>query len=89
MATLFVHHQVADYAAWRQVYDEFQPTASGLGVTSGTVYVAADDPNDVTVMHDFLTVGAAQAFAANEALHAAIARSGVVGAPTVWVTSKV
>jgi hypothetical protein len=89
MATLFVHHTVADFGAWKQVYDGFQPTARGLGVTAGTVYVSADDPNDVTVIHEFATVDAAQAFAANEQLHAAIARAGVLGAPSIWITNKV
>ncbi len=89
MATLFVHHQVADFPAWKQVYDAFQPTARGLGVSAGLVYVSADDPNDVTVIHEFATVEAATAFAANEQLHAAMARSGVVGAPNVWITNKV
>jgi len=32
MATLFVRHQVADYAAWRRVYDEFAPTRNALDV---------------------------------------------------------
>ncbi len=26
MATMFIRHQVADYSAWRQVYDGTAPT---------------------------------------------------------------
>jgi hypothetical protein len=88
MATMFVRHKVADFAAWKQVYDGFMPTAKGMGVTAESVYRAADDQNDVTVTHEFASVELAQAFGASDALHAAMGRAGLVGAPTVWITSK-
>ena len=84
MATLFVRHQITDFATWKAAYDGFQPTAQGMGITSGTVYVGATDPNDITVIHDFATLEAAQAFAGSDALHAAMGQAGVVGAPTIW-----
>lgn len=89
MVTLFVRHTVADYAAWRKVYDGFAPAARGAGVTAAAVYQAADNPNDITVTHDFATLAAAQAFAASPELKAAMQGAGVVGAPTVWFTHKV
>ncbi len=88
MATMFVHHKVADFAAWRQVYDGFMSTAKGMGLTAESVYQASNDPNDVTVTHEFPSVEAAQAFGASDALHAAMGSAGVVGAPTVWITNK-
>ena len=84
MATLFVRHQISDFATWKRAFDAFQPTAQGMGIRSGTVYVGATDPNDVTVIHDFATLEAAQAFAGSDALHAAMGSAGVVGAPTIW-----
>ena len=88
MATLFVRHQIADFATWKAAYDGFQPTAQGMGITSGTVYVGATDGNDVTVTHDFATLEAAQAFAASDGLHEAMGQAGVVGAPTIWFANK-
>jgi len=88
MATLFVHHKVADFDAWKQVYDGFMPTAKGMGLIAEAVYRAADDANDVTVTHEFATVEAAQAFGASDALHDAMGSAGVVGAPSVWITNK-
>ena len=61
MTTLFVRHQVADYAQWRQVYDGFAPTQKALGVQDQAVYQAIDNPNDITVRHEFATLEAAQA----------------------------
>lgn len=88
MATLFVRHQVADYAAWRRVYDALGPTQKALGVTAEAVYRAADDANDLTVTHEFATLEAAQAFVDSAELRAAMHESGVVGAPTIWFADR-
>ena len=88
MTTLFVRHQVADYAQWRQVYDGFTPTQKALGVQDQAVYQAIDDPNDVTVRHEFLTLEAAQAFGQSVELGTAMHDAGVASAPTVWFTTR-
>ena len=84
MATLFVRHQVADYAIWRRVYDAAKPTQEAAGVLAATIYRSVDNPNELTVSHDFDTLEAAHAWAASPELHAAMQSAGVVGAPTVW-----
>ena len=58
------------------------------GVTAQAVYQAADNPNDITVTHEFGSVEAAQAFAKSDELKKAMQGAGVVGAPTIWFTSK-
>jgi hypothetical protein len=88
MATLFVRHHVADYAAWRGVYDGFAPTRAKLGVQAATVYRAADDPADLTVAHEFASVDAARAFAGSAELREAMHEAGVEGAPTIWFTTR-
>jgi len=88
MTTMFVRHPVANYKAWRKVYDDFASVQKAKGVTAQAVYQAADNPNDITVTHDFATVDAAQAFA-NIDLKSAMQNAGVVGAPTIWFTNKV
>ena len=89
MATLFVRHRVADYAAWRRTFDVFAPTQKAFGVTDKAVYQAADNPNDITVTHEFATVEAAQAFAASPELKTAMHGGGVTSVPTVWFTTRV
>lgn len=88
MTTLFVRHQVEDYAKWRQVYDGFAPTQKALGVQDQAVYQAVGDPNDVTVRHEFASLEAAQAFGGSSELRAAMHDAGVAGAPTVWFTTR-
>ena len=84
---MFVRHTVTNYKAWRKVYDDFAPVQKAKGVTAQAVYQAADNPNDITVTHDFATVEAAHAFANSEELKSAMQKAGVVGAPTIWVTN--
>ena len=88
MTTLFVRHNVADYAKWRQVYDAFSPTARALGEQDDAVYQESSDPNDVTVRHEFASLEAAQAFGASPELRAAMHDAGVAGAPTIWFTER-
>lgn len=88
MTTLFVRHTVKDYAAWRKAYDSFAPQQKAAGVTAQAVYRAADNPNDVTVTHEFASAEKARAFAGKPELKEAMQKAGVVGAPTVWVTDK-
>ena len=87
-ARLFVQHKVTDYAAWRKVYDAFDSTRKKLGVTGQSVYRVADEPNNVVVIHDFSSLEKARAFAASPELKEAMEKSGVVGAPTIWFTTK-
>lgn len=83
---MYVRHDVTDYAAWRKVYDA-DTNRKHNGVTAQAVYQSADNPNDVTVTHDFKTVEAAKAFAASPDLKAAMAKAGVKGTPQIWFTT--
>ena len=88
MVRLFVRHAVADYGAWRKGYDENQAIRDENGVKADGIYVSVDDGNDLTVYHDFDSVEAAKAFAAHPDLKAAMDQLGVVGTPTIWITSE-
>ena len=83
---MFVHHEVADYATWRKSYDAFDTTRKALGVTGQAVYQTIDNPNDVTVTHDFASIEKAKSFASSPELKAAMSQGGVKSAPQVWFT---
>jgi len=59
-----------------------------MGVTGDAVYQSVDDPNDVTVWHDFETLEAAQEFASSPRLREAMAGAGVAGEPQIWFTTE-
>jgi hypothetical protein len=85
---MFVRHEVADYGVWRKSYDAFAPVQKKWGVIYEAVYQSTDDPNDVTVIHDFHSLEKAKAFAALPELKAAMEKGGVKGAPQIWYTTK-
>ena len=89
MTTLFVRHSVSDYAAWRKLYDSFAPVQKAHGVTAQAVYQATDDPNHVTVTHEFASLDDAKNFIGQPELKTAMQKGGVVGAPTIWFADKV
>jgi Zn-dependent oligopeptidase len=89
MATMFVRHTVSDYKAWRKIYDDVAPLQKAGGAMAQAVYQAADNPNDITVTHEFGSVEAAHAFVKSDELKQAMQRAGVVGAPTIWLANKV
>jgi hypothetical protein len=88
MARLFVRHKVEDYATWRKAYDDFEAHRTKVGEIGDWVYQLESDPNDVTVIHDFESVEAANALAASTELHQAMSGAGVAGKPDVWITSE-
>ena len=52
------------------------------------VYTSIDNPNDVTVTHDFSSADKARAFASSPDLKTAMERAGVKGAPQIWFTTR-
>jgi hypothetical protein len=88
MVRLFVRHSVADYPAWRSVYDGFDPERASMGVRGHAVFQAVDNPNDVTVWHDFDSLERGQAFATSDRLREVMQQAGVTGEPQVWFTTE-
>lgn len=83
MALSLVLHKVADYDAWRKVYDSVADLQSSGGVTRESVHRMADDPNNILVLHYFDSVDAARTFFANPELREAMQRGGVQGEPRI------
>ncbi len=88
-ATLIARHTVADYAAWRAVYDEVDSLRSSHGCTEQRVLHVPGDPNDVVAIHEFPTVDQAMAFANDPSLKEAMGRGGVTGPPRIEIFESV
>ena len=72
-----VRHQVADFDAWKTVYDSFAPVQAEHGVHAHQVLRSIEDPNDVTVTHTFDSREAARAFFAMPELKDVMGQAGV------------
>ena len=77
MTVTFVLHRVADYDAWRRVYDSVGELQRQASVTEDAVYRAEGDPNNVLVMHQFASPQQAHSFFESAELRQAMQEAGV------------
>ena len=77
MTTSFVLHRVADYDAWRRVYDSVADVQEQGGVANQAVYRSEGDPNTVLVMHAFGGSQEAHSFFESPELRQAMQDAGV------------
>ena len=88
MVRMYVRHSVKDFKIWRKAYDAFDVERQGMGVIGDGVYQVLDDPNDVTVYHDFNTRKRAESFAASTRLKEVMKGAGVKGKPKIWFVKE-
>ena len=88
MATLFVRHDVKEFGTWKTAYDAFDDERKTMGVTGEGVFQADDNPNNVTVYHEFKDMAAAKAFMDNPRLKEVMESAGVTSAPDIWFTHR-
>jgi quinol monooxygenase YgiN len=72
-----VRHRVADFDAWKTIYDTFAPIQAEHGVRAYQVLRSLEDRSEVTVAHTFDSIEAARAFFAMPELRTAMTEAGV------------
>ena len=88
MATIFLRHPVADYDAWRPLFDADSALRDTAKLTLVGVFREASDANSVLVVFDTDDVSGFKAMLADEGLKAAMEEAGVTGPPKVWITGQ-
>ncbi len=83
MIVVAIQHPVADYEAWKSVYDERNPGT--FGAKFARVNRLVSDPNTVVVVSGFESVNAANGMIESPDLKAAMDRAGVTSAPRIEV----
>lgn len=89
MAHLLVKHTVKNFDAWKQVFDEHEPTRRASGSKGAQVLRSADAPNDVVLLFDWDSADNARKFTGSEDLRTTMQRAGVQGAPEVLFLDEV
>ena len=84
-ATLAVRHDVADYAAWRSVYDSLDSLRAEYGCTGAQVQHDPGNANDLFITHDFPSVDQAAGFANDARLKEGMQAGGVTSAPRIEI----
>jgi len=83
MATLFVHHKVQDYAAWRKVFDDLTAMRTGYGCTGHKVFQSPSDANELTILTEWKNIDQAKTYAASNDLKEGMKNAGVISQPDV------
>jgi hypothetical protein len=89
MITVIGSHEVMDFAAWKEDFDEHEPARSAAGVTLIGIYTAVSDPNHVTMIMEFPGLDAFHGFTGDPEVQARMAKAGVVGRPEFKLLNKV
>lgn len=83
MPSLLILNRVADYAAWKRVFEEQEIVRRANGSMGGRIMRAAD-PGAVLVLLEWDDLERARLFVDSDDLQEAMQRAGVIGKPEFW-----
>ncbi|MBZ5667823.1 MAG: cyclase [Acidobacteriia bacterium] len=89
MINLLIHHEVADYTAWKAAFDASFDWRHKNGECSCRIFRSAGNVNDVNLFFEWESLEKARAFVASDELKAKMASAGVMGAPRVDFLTEV
>jgi hypothetical protein len=83
MATMIVKHRVANFDAWKKVFEAHNETRKAHGWVSHLVLRDATDPNVVTIINRMKDLDGAKRYASAPGLKEAMMSAGVQGPPDI------
>lgn len=83
LVKVLVHHQVADFAAWKSDFAAGASRRSAAGEITSEFGTLHDDPKTVYVLSEWTSLEAFQTYATDPETAEAIRAAGVTGKPTV------
>ena len=86
---MFVKIRVADFAAWKPVFDELEPIRRQAGFTAHSLHRDAEDPNVIIIAYRVSDIAHAREYASSQDLRQAMQRAGVQGPPEFWFAEDV
>lgn len=88
MSTVFIRHTVADYDAWKSVFDDHGAVRREHGLADAGLYRDDDDSNTVTIALSTDDTARAREFLGSDSLREAMSGAGVVSKPDVWIANE-
>jgi hypothetical protein len=89
MINVLIHHEVADYMAWKAAFDSAFDWRHKNGELSCRIFRSAGNVNDLTLFFEWESLEKARAFVASDELKAKMASAGVKGSPRVDFLNEV
>jgi hypothetical protein len=88
-AALIVRHRVANFEAWKKVFDSMVELRREHGWKSAIVYRDGADPNMVTIVNRVKDLDGAKRYGGSPELRAGMEKAGVQGPPEVFFVEEV
>ncbi|HWA43972.1 MAG TPA: hypothetical protein VHA10_12230 [Hypericibacter adhaerens] len=90
MATMIVRHRVANFEAWKKVFDSMDDLRKTTYNWLGSEVLRDDtDPNLVTVINHVKDIASAKRYGGSEDLKNGMAKAGVISPPDVTFLNEV
>lgn len=89
MPLLLIRHHVADFPAWKAIFDEHESSRRANGSQGGWLLVDAVDPHEVVIFLWWDNPERARLFAESDDLQESLVRAGVMGQPLIWLLEEV
>jgi hypothetical protein len=86
---LLIRHKVADFAKWKKAYDDHDSARLANGIHNFVLGRGVNDTNMVLVALKTDDTAKAKAFGKDPGLKAAMHKGGVIGAPSIALTTVV
>jgi len=83
MINVLVHHEVADYPAWKSTFDAAHDWRARNGECSCRIFHSPGNVNDLTLLFEWQSLESARAFMSSDELKTRMAHAGVKGQPRV------
>ncbi len=83
MSYILVRHKVADYSAWKKVYDAHLPVRQKAGLKQNQLLHGSNGSNEVVILFSTDDLGRAKEFYESEELRVTMQKAGVIGRPDV------
>jgi len=83
MIYLLVHHEVADYPAWKSIFDSSLDWRTRNGEHNCRIFRWVQNPNELTLLFEWENFERARTFIASDELKAKMASAGVKSTPQI------
>ena len=85
MTKIFIRHKVENFAKWKKAFDEFLAQRKAGGELSYIIGHVPNEPNNLCLMFEWVSVDKANTFLGSDELKAAMQEATVIEAPVIFV----
>jgi heme-degrading monooxygenase HmoA len=85
MPALLIRLRVADYPAWKRVFDEHGPIRWSNGCRGGQVFRSSDDRDELVILLTWDDSRRARLYSQSDEFRESMKGAGVIDAPDMWI----